>query len=458
MPSARTAAAHDLLQQAVRAVAGTAGPTAEDADLLAALTLAEGAARELDRVTVTALATLTRRGVFAERGYRNPVTALVDLLGCERPRARVMVLVAEQVGPRTGLDGTTLPPRLPGTAAAFHVPEAGIGVGHVEVITRVLGTPAAVRLAPQTWAAAEEHLATRARLCRPAELLTWGTALIEALDADGAEPDDERPPIVVNELSLRRHRDRPGGTLHGRFDDAAMFDAIATVIDAATRPTSTGAAGGDDRSVGTDGGGFGGAGGLDEHTPAQRAAAALADACAFVLDHGRLPQVGGVRPHVSVLVRLEDLEHRARGAVLDLGGPLTPASLRRLACDAGVVPVVLGGDGQPVDIGRATRTVPDGMRRAVVARDRGCARCGRPPSWCEVHHMIEWQHGGTTALSNLVLLCRACHRLVHHAGWTVRLTAGRAEFIPPAWIDPDRRPRAGPPRVVDLDAVLATAG
>ncbi len=519
MPTARTATAHHLLVQAARALEDIAGPGAEDGELLAVLMLAEGAARQLDRVTVAALVALERRGVFAERGYRSPVTAVADLLGCERSRARTLLLVAEQVGRRVGLDGTPLPPRLAATAAAFGATgDAGIGVGHVEVIARVLGSPAAARLAPQVWAAAEEHLAAQAASCGPAELTTWGTALVEALDADGAGPDeDERPPVVVNELYLRRFRDRPGGTVRGRFDDGAMFDAIATVIDAATRPVrGTGghsathgdsatvgdsathgdgataghsgrsssppgggsAAGGSAAGGGAAGGGIDGHGavggdvadlspgaagsgigaGGDERTPAQRAAAALADACGFVLDHGDLPQTGGVRPHVSVQVRLEDLEHRARGAVLDLGGTLSPASVRQLVCDAGVVPVVLGGEGQPVDIGRSTRSVPDGMRRAVIARDRGCARCGRPPSWCEVHHVVEWQHGGPTALANLVLLCRACHRLVHHAGWSVRLVGGRAVFTPPAWIDPDRRPRAGPPRVIDLDAVLATAG
>jgi uncharacterized protein DUF222 len=66
--------------------------------------------------------------------------------------------------------------------------------------------------------------------------------------------------------------------------------------------------------------------------------------------------------------------------------------LRLLACDAAVVPIVMNGAGQPLDVGRAKRTIPDGLRRAVAARDRGCARCGRPPSWCEIHHIIPVRH------------------------------------------------------------------
>jgi 5-methylcytosine-specific restriction protein A len=174
----------------------------------------------------------------------------------------------------------------------------------------------------------------------------------------------------------------------------------------------------------------------------------LADACGWVLAHADttgLSSCGGRRPQLSVVVGLADLERRARAACLDFGGTLSPASLRMLACDAAVVPVVLGGAGQPLDVGRATRTIPDGLRRAVAVRDGGCARCGRPPSWCEVHHILPWEQGGETKLANLVMLCRVCHRLVHHAGWDVRLVGGCAEFVPPAWIDPLRHPRRRPP-------------
>jgi 5-methylcytosine-specific restriction protein A len=100
----------------------------------------------------------------------------------------------------------------------------------------------------------------------------------------------------------------------------------------------------------------------------------LAEACGWVLDHAdttALPSCGGRRPQVNVVIGLADLERRARGACLDFGGTLSPASLRMLACDATVIPVVLGGTGQPLDVGRATRTIPDGVRRAVAVRDGG---------------------------------------------------------------------------------------
>ena len=92
-----------------------------------------------------------------------------------------------------------------------------------------------------------------------------------------------------------------------------------------------------------------------------------------------------------------------------------------LCCDAAVVPIVMGGPGQPLDVGRSTRVIPDGIRRAVTTRDGGCARCGKPPSWCDIHHIREWEKGGETAVGNCVMVCRSCHRLIHHAGWEARL-------------------------------------
>jgi hypothetical protein len=414
-----SAAAQRLLMQAAEAL-GEVTESGSDAELVALLSTCETVVRRLDRVTVDTVAVLERRGVFAERGYTSVSAALSDLLGWERFEARRRVVAAEQVTPRVGLDGTPLPARLPATAAVFAVGRASLR--HVEVIARVLGADAAGRLSPQQWAGAEAQLAAKADVYTPSELHTWGTALVEALDQDGEEPDD-RPAAGVNELHLTR-LPSGGGKIKGRFDDAAMFDAIAAVVDAKARPLT----------------------GDDDRPPAQRQAEALADVCGYVLDHApsaMLPECGGQRPHVTVLVRLEDLQNRARAACLDFGGTVSPESLRMLCCDAAVIPVVMGGNGQPLDVGRITRTIPDGLRRAVAARDRGCAHpgCGRPVSWTECHHIIPWEHGGPTTLSNLVMLCRAHHRQIHSTEWTVRIRDGLPEFIPPRWIDPEQRAR-----------------
>lgn len=414
--------AHRLLEKAMSAWGACAGPGASDDELLSVLTMCAGVARCTDRLAVTTVATLSRRGVFTERGYQSPAAALADLLGWERCAARRRVVAAEWVCPRIGLDGTVAPARLAATAQVFAA--GGIGLRHIEIIARVLDTPAAARLSPEVWAGAEDDLAGKATLYTPTELLAYGTALVDTLDDDGPVPDDTPPP-QVNELNLTRHRGRPGGSIKGRFDDAAMFDAIATVLDATSTPLTAE----DDRSTAT------------------RQGAALAEVCGYVLDHADcVPECGGHRPHLNIVISLADLEARARAAMLDFGGTLTPEALRMLACNAAVIPVVMNGEGQPLDVGRSTRVIPDGLRRAVAVRDRGCAfpGCGRTPSWCEVHHIRQWQEGGETKLGNCVMLCRTHHRLLHHPGWVVQIRDGLPEFIPPQWVDPKQVSRRRP--------------
>jgi hypothetical protein len=149
---------------------------------------------------------------------------------------------------------------------------------------------------------------------------------------------------------------------------------------------------------------------------------------------------------VAVTVDYQFLTQALGAAVTDTGQRLSAATARRLACDARILPVVLGGAGQILDVGRARRLASGPLRRALHIRDRGCAfpDCDRPPRWTDAHHITAWTDGGATNLDNLVLLCGYHHRLIHHptAGWRIRLGTDRhPDFIPPASIDPHRRPR-----------------
>jgi Domain of unknown function (DUF222) len=125
-------------------------------------------------------------------------------------------------------------------------------------------------------------------------------------------------------------------------------------------------------------------------------------------------------------------------ATLDYGTQISAAEARRWACDAKIIPVVLGGRSEPLDVGRAMRTVPLSIRRALVARDRGCVfpGCDRSLGMCEAHHCRHWIDNGETSVENCVLLCEAHHRHVHHTGWEILIHPGHVEFIPPAIIDP----------------------
>jgi 5-methylcytosine-specific restriction protein A len=256
MPSTPLVAAHRLLQEAAVELTTASRPGTDADELLSVLTMCEGAARVLERVSVAAITALQRRGVFAERGYRSAVTALADLLGWERSEARRRLAVAEQAVERTGLDGARLPARLAATAAVF---AAGMcSARHVEIVARVLEGPAARRLPPDVWAAAEAQLVEKAGDYSAADLHAWATALVETLDQDGPEPDD-RPTVPVNELFLTRNPDGAGGRLKARIDDPTMYDAIATVLDAHARPATAD----------------------DDRPDAQRKAEALADVCAL---------------------------------------------------------------------------------------------------------------------------------------------------------------------------------
>jgi hypothetical protein len=183
---------------------------------------------------------------------------------------------------------------------------------------------------------------------------------------------------------------------------------------------------------------------LDMRSPAQRRADALAEVCDLALRTTQLPENGGDRPQVVVTVPFDVLSRQLGAGMLDTGEPLSPTQVRRLACDAMVIPAVLGGDGQVLDLGQARRLFTGPVRRALVLRDGGCAfpGCDRPPRWCEGHHIKGVLDGGPTDVDNGVLLCKFHHGVIHRGDWIVRMGRDqRPEFIPPAFIDPERRPR-----------------
>jgi hypothetical protein len=138
----------------------------------------------------------------------------------------------------------------------------------------------------------------------------------------------------------------------------------------------------------------------------------------------------GSKPQVVVKVGLADLLDPATGAAaatLGFGGVISAARARWLACDATVGRIVLGPEGQPLDLGRTARIVPPHLRKAVVERDEACvfAGCGAPHHWCDVHHLIQWIFDGETSLENSGLLCERHHTQVHHGFRIERDTSGR---------------------------------
>ncbi|TQF67027.1 DUF222 domain-containing protein [Rhodococcus spelaei] len=124
-------------------------------------------------------------------------------------------------------------------------------------------------------------------------------------------------------------------------------------------------------------------------------------------------------------------------------GPISIRTAAILSCDAAITPIVMDDNGNPLDVGKTTRVIPRRIRRALDARDCGCAfpNCGRPAAWTDGHHICHWSRGGETKLSNLVLLCRFHHTMIHKGDWQVFIgDDGHPWFRPPKWIDPDRNP------------------
>ncbi|MDQ0863641.1 HNH endonuclease signature motif containing protein [Arthrobacter globiformis] len=124
-------------------------------------------------------------------------------------------------------------------------------------------------------------------------------------------------------------------------------------------------------------------------------------------------------------------------------GPVTASTIRKIACDADIIPVLLGSEGRILDVGRTTRIFPPHIRKALNARDQGCAfpNCTIPAPWCEAHHITYWSQGGTTSTYNGVLLCTHHHHLIHKEQWKIHVKNGTPWFIPPPHIDPRQQPR-----------------
>ena len=120
----------------------------------------------------------------------------------------------------------------------------------------------------------------------------------------------------------------------------------------------------------------------------------------------------------------------------DDGVPLPVSTVRRLCCDAEIIPMMLGTDGVPLDAGRSVRTANRQQRRALRAMYRTCAHpdCTVPFSACKAHHIRWWwRHLGPTDLDNLIPLCERHHHLVHEGGWTLAMTPDRVA----TWTRPD---------------------
>jgi hypothetical protein len=138
------------------------------------------------------------------------------------------------------------------------------------------------------------------------------------------------------------------------------------------------------------------------------------------------PAIPDVYVHIDLITLLHG-PHAGTISELSNGVPIPVSTIRRLCCDANIIPIVLNGNGELLDVGREHRTATRAQRRALRALYRTCAHphCTVPFDNCRIHHIQPWEHGGRTDLRNMIPLCEAHHHQVHEGGWTITMTPNR---------------------------------
>ena len=389
--------------------------TAEVGQLVVAV---ERIARRVAAAQVTVLAQADRSGIADQTGASSTAVWLHNAVDIPVGVARARLVLHHALA------------RRPLVGAAFSAGDIGQDAAAV-ICSAIDMLPGGVPAALNT--EIEQLLIDTARDEGTKAVVRHSMAIADRFDPDGVEQQEA---MVREDRGLQIVR-KPDGriTLRGCLDKESAALALA-VLDplAAPLPTADGTP--------------------DGRSAERRYADALVQA--LQLATTALPEACGERPHMFVTTTLESLQRQAGSALgsLEGGHLISRGAVRRIACDANIIPVVLGTAGQPLDIGRSTRIVPLGLRRAVVARDGGCAfpGCDRPPSWCDAHHITHWADGGETSLRNLVLLCGHHHECMHGGHWTIEMIDEKPWFIPSTWLDPEQRPRQNSRyRVRELD-------
>ncbi|MEV6877211.1 DUF222 domain-containing protein [Amycolatopsis sp. NPDC051128] len=364
----------------------------------------------------TLLVEIETRGVMDLFGYRSVARLLEHLADVPKAAAEHVVKRARALNAGQNLDGSPIPALAPATGATAST--GALSNPTIDAIVDVVK-----QAPPEHRDRVEQDLLAFAEDAGHKQVAALGTRILAHLDPDGPEPDDTEPATPTRELSLRRKRSGIW-ELHGTFDDETGTRAHA-VLDALAQRRSS-----DE--------------GPDLRSPQERYGDAFSDTIDLALNSPDLPIQAGERAHVMVAVSLEDLKTGVGKAILGDAGTMSAAEARIHACDCKVIPAVLGAKSDPLDLGRFRRLISPGLRRALYLRDRGCAfpGCHRPPRHCQGHHLRHWADGGPTNLGNLALMCSHHHRLLHRSGWEARIaTDGLPEFLPPAFLDKQRKPR-----------------
>ena len=157
---------------------------------------------------------------------------------------------------------------------------------------------------------------------------------------------------------------------------------------------------------------------------------------------GPMPLAPNVTLNVTIDLQTFLGQLEAAG-VTDRGQDISAATCRRIACNAGITPIILNGDGVPLELGRSRRYFNRAQRRAIAVRDKGCINpgCTMSIGRCEAHHLDAWNCGGRTDVSRGCLLCPLCHQAYHAGKFRIEMIGGHPHVILPGSRDPLQLPR-----------------
>lgn len=373
-----------------------------------------------------ALTSLSRELARLE-GLRLQLLAAADDVAQDRGArsAGVWLAVETRAGAASGAHDQKLAgavARWPGVGRALR--EGRVNPAQAAVVVRALDALPS-ELDAELVGKAEAQLVADAGHFGPRELRVLGRRVLEVVAPSLAELEEERLLLAEEDrgraelrVSFRPRGDGVTDVLARVPDQVA--DRLRVYLDAFTSPRRVGGAAG-----------AAGAGDVDWLSLPRRRGEAF---CALLehLPADGLPIHGGTATSVMVMIDLESLRSEAGAAVTAVGGAMSASEVRRLACGAGVLPVVLGGAGEVLDLGRTRRLFSPAQRKAMAIRDRRCRAddCEIPAAWCEAHHANRpWARGGRTDLADGVLLCSFHHHRAHHTHWrTDRLPNGDVRF------------------------------
>ncbi|WP_370194769.1 DUF222 domain-containing protein [Nocardioides sp.] len=351
--------------------------------------LAQVASR-LDALTATVLAHAVEVRVEETNGATTTATWWADATNRTRATAHREVKLAVALSRFTAL--------------AEALAQGRVNTEQAHAIARALGdleTDGPEELEPVVVEQAEKHLVDCADGFDAKHLKVLGRHVLtvvapevgEAHEAKLLEDEDRR----AAERTRLTFASDGHGMVHGRFSIPALHGAmLAKAIQALTWATQDPAE-------------------VRQSKPTPVAAGQAFTELLERLDAKDLPSLGGVGATVVVTMTIDSLMGGLAAAALDTGEIISAGAARRLACEAGVIPMVLGGKSEVLDVGRRRRFHTKAQRLAIAQRDKTCVvgGCDAPPSRCHVHHVIPWSEGGSTSVKDGRLYCSAHHAMVH---------------------------------------------